>query len=255
MSGWIKLHRDLRKWKYYKKDGYVKLWLHMLLEANYSEESVFDGFGNEIKKGQFSTGRKRLESETGLNASKVERILKKLEIEQQIEQRKTNQCRIITVLNWEKYQYVDSESNNERTTSEQRVNNQRTQNKKLKKLKKENNNIYIVEKQILELWNSLNLKKWTGTDLQLEEIGKFSKKFKYPKEEIKKSIKNYAEVLHNEKKFFNYQWTLGAFLSGGHKNFVSENFSDKDFLKDSKTNDREEMYARIKRDCNIEEGE
>ncbi len=80
MAGWIKLHRDLRNWRFYKKDGYFILWCHLLLEAHHGDTSIYDGIGNEIKKGQFSTGILRLAQETGLSRGKVERILKNIEI-------------------------------------------------------------------------------------------------------------------------------------------------------------------------------
>ena len=81
--------------------------------------------GNQIIKvssGQTLTGRNKIAEATGLNSSKVERLLKVLEIEQQIEQQTFTKYRIITVTNWCKYQMfeqqIEQQVNNKRTTSE-----------------------------------------------------------------------------------------------------------------------------------------
>lgn len=96
------------------------------MEANSSNDIIYDKFGNALKKGQFSTGRNRLSKETGINRSKIERILKTLEIEHQIEQQKNNKCRIITIVNYEQYQESEHQV-------EHLVSIKRAQNKKYKK--------------------------------------------------------------------------------------------------------------------------
>jgi DNA-binding transcriptional regulator YhcF (GntR family) len=75
-----------------------------------------------LNPGQLLTGRKVLAKNTGISESKVYRILKYLESEQQIEQQTTNNFTVITIKNWGEYQKVNSKMNNQRTTSEQPVN-------------------------------------------------------------------------------------------------------------------------------------
>ncbi len=58
----------------------------------------------------------------------VERVLKYLEIEHQIEQQKTTKYRVITILNWDKYQTEDSKSDNKRTTDEQQADTYKNDN-------------------------------------------------------------------------------------------------------------------------------
>lgn len=90
---------------YYKKSSAVHLWLHLLLDANHEEkEFLWNGKIIKVKPGQMITGRKALSKETGIHRSSIERILKMLENEHQIEQQKTNKYRLITILNWKKYQ-------------------------------------------------------------------------------------------------------------------------------------------------------
>ena len=106
---------------------YVALWLRLLMLATHKPRNViFKGKRITIKPGQFLTGRIFLADKTGINQSKIERLLKNLKTEQQIEQQTSNVNRLITIVNWEKYQaneqQIEQPVNNQRTTSEQPVN-------------------------------------------------------------------------------------------------------------------------------------
>lgn len=126
--GHIKTHRELINKAFYKDSEKVHLWLHLLLRANWIErEEMFAGKPIKCKPGQFTTGRKQLSIETGINESKIERILTYFEkIEHQIEQQKSSVNRLISIVNWCKFQQSEQRNeqqvNNDRTTSEQRVN-------------------------------------------------------------------------------------------------------------------------------------
>jgi len=84
------------------------------------------------------TGRKKLSEQTGIPESTVERILKYLENEQQIEQQKTNKFRIITIRNWEKYQ--GCEKANIKTDGKRTANGQQVDT--YKNVKNDKNNKY-----------------------------------------------------------------------------------------------------------------
>jgi len=133
VTGWIKLYRSLKNKGWYKKSDFVHLWIHLLIKANHKgKEFWFGGKNIKVSAGQFVTGRKILSAETGISESKVQRILKQFESEQQIEQQTNNTNRLISILNWEQYQKVEQQSeqqmNNGRTTSEQRVNTNKNDN-------------------------------------------------------------------------------------------------------------------------------
>lgn len=145
-NGYVKVYRSLTEKGYYKDSSYVHLWVHLLMKATYQDkEYLFNNKIEYLKPGQCITGRFSLSRETGIQASKIERILKCFESEHQIEQQTTNKFRIITILNWSEYQQNEQQSeqqvNNQRTTSEQPVNT----NNKEKKDKKENKEIYTSE--------------------------------------------------------------------------------------------------------------
>ena len=72
-----------------------------------------------LSPGQLVTGRKAIAAATGINESKVYRILDVLKSEQVIEQQTNSKFSVISITNWQEYQ--ESEQQNE-----QQVNSKRT---------------------------------------------------------------------------------------------------------------------------------
>lgn len=171
-SGWIKIHRKIKNKGYYKKSEYIHLWIHLLLEANHDEkEFLWNGQLIKVRSGQFITGLRSLESETGIKRSTVDRILKMFENETQIEQQVTTKFRLITIKNWEEYQKVETQNEKQvghrRDTSETQL---RT-NKNEKNYKNEKNIYITLTEQIEPLRNSYSpslienfLLYWDETD-------------------------------------------------------------------------------------------
>jgi len=163
--GYIKLFRSLKNKGWYKKSDFVHLWIHILIKASHKQtEFWFNGKSLNLQAGQFVTGRKQLKDETGINESKIERILTYFEkIEHQIEQQKTSKNRLITILSWELYQdneqYNEQPVNNKRTTSEQPVNTYK--NVKNNKNDNTHKNIYA---DFLEKFNILLNRKFKVLD-------------------------------------------------------------------------------------------
>ena len=153
-SGYIKMHRSLMDKGYYLKSEYVHLWLHLIYKATYTKrEFMFNDKIEVLQPGQFITSRNKLSIETGIEESKIERILNVFKTEQQIEQQSRNKFRIISILNWNEYQNLEQqnelEMNSKRTASEQQVNT----NNKDKKEKKERINREFIVPSIEEIRN------------------------------------------------------------------------------------------------------
>lgn len=186
-DGWIKLHRNILNNPISKKSDYAWLWITLLLKASHKNNKIlWDGKTIEIKPGQIISGRKKLASETGISESKVYRILKYLENEQQIKQQHTNKFTIITILNWAKYQKteqrVKQQMNNKRTTSEQQVNTY----KNIKNDKNDKNNkkrfldfVFLTDKEHKKLLDKLGKDKTDDLIERLNNyIGSKGKKYK-----------------------------------------------------------------------------
>ncbi|MFW9851826.1 MAG: hypothetical protein ACFFDS_02700 [Candidatus Thorarchaeota archaeon] len=122
-DGWIKIYRSLFNKGFYVKSEYVHLWIHLLMKANHEAREMYcDGRSVIIPRGQLLTSRNSLSKETGIHESKIQRILKFFESEQQIEQQTTNRYRLITIKNYHFYQKHEQQNeqvlNNSRPTSE-----------------------------------------------------------------------------------------------------------------------------------------
>ncbi len=169
-NGWIKLHRDLLDNAIIEKPEYAWLWCVLLLKANHKTKTfIWNNNKTECKEGQLLTSRKKLAEITCFSESKIERILKYLEIEQQIEQQTTTKYRLITIINWEKYQGNGQQNG-------QQVNNKRTTNGHKQECKELKNKEKIYKKEkALEKKSFGEFVLLTGDQYQ-KLITKFGKK-------------------------------------------------------------------------------
>lgn len=128
MQGWISIHRKILDNPVVCKDAdYLSVWIYLLLNATHkSIPAMFRGTKIILQEGQLITGRKAISDKLKVSESKVQRILKAFENEQQIEQQSSNKNRLISITNWHLYQdteqRIEQPVNNERTTDEQPVN-------------------------------------------------------------------------------------------------------------------------------------
>lgn len=150
-TGHIKLYRQISEKGWYKDSECVHLWIHLLLKATYTErEFMMNGKIIKLKPGQFVTGRKSLAEETGINESKVERILNMFKIEQQIEQQTNSRNRLITILSWDNFQKNEQQTNSGRTTDEQRVNTYNKDNKDNKENNINKNGVFLKKEKPID---------------------------------------------------------------------------------------------------------
>jgi len=128
MNGWISLHRKILDNPVVCKDSdYFAVWVYLILTATH--EGMYKLFKKEkilLNPGELITSRKSISSKLKIQESKIERILKAFESEQQIEQQTSNACRLVKLVNYAEYQNIKQQDeqrmNNERTTDEQRMN-------------------------------------------------------------------------------------------------------------------------------------
>lgn len=141
----------------FKDADHLAVWMYLLLEATHQDyPKMFGGKKIVLKPGQLITGRKVISEKTGVEESKVKRILKVFKSEQQIDQQAERYGSIITILSWDKYQCNDQQNaqqvTNECPTSDQRVTTlQEHKNRRTQEQKKD---IYSSER--IEIINCLN---------------------------------------------------------------------------------------------------
>lgn len=118
-NGWIKLHRKILT-NPQLKGRRLALWVTLLLLATHDEqECTFKGERITLESGQLITGRKYLSQNSGFAESGIESVLAMLEKEQQIRQQKSNKNRLITIIQWEKCQQKEQQTDNKVTTNRQ----------------------------------------------------------------------------------------------------------------------------------------
>lgn len=111
-SGWIKEHRSLLNWRWFKDPNTAHLWHYLLLRASWlDEEQEFRTI--KIKKGQVLESLPSLSKNTGLTCMNVRTALNHLKSTGEITDELTGCGRLITIVNYAKYQAADSQGNRE----------------------------------------------------------------------------------------------------------------------------------------------
>lgn len=127
MDGWIKLHRKIWDNPIVTKDSdHLAVWVWLLTHATHRERAAM--FGGEkilLAPGQLITGRKQISEATGVNESKVKRILELFKSDQQIDQQTNRHGSVISIVRWVDYQKSDQQNDqlmtNQWPTSDQPV--------------------------------------------------------------------------------------------------------------------------------------
>lgn len=138
------MFRRFLEWEWYDQTSMVRLFLHLLLKANYEDKKWH---GVVIKRGQLVTSFANLSAETGLSLQVVRSCLDKLQSTGEVNKQSTSQYTIITVCKYADYQQTEDgeqQTNNIPITSEQQTSNKRTtneqqQHKNIRKKEDKNN--------------------------------------------------------------------------------------------------------------------
>ena len=137
-EGWIKLHRKFMTWEWYADDHMVRLFVHLLLEANHKPQRWR---GILIERGQLVTGRFKLSENTGISEQSIRTCLNRLKSTSEITIKSTSKYSIITICNYNKYnlatteinQQINQQSNQQLTSNQPATNQQLTTSNNNKK--------------------------------------------------------------------------------------------------------------------------
>ena len=108
----IKLYDKILNWEWYKDINTFRLFLHLLLKANYKDIS-FEG--RKILRGQLVTSLPSLSSQTGLTVRQVRVSLDHLKMTGEVTSTAYSKYRIITVVKYDEYQSVDRQEGSQMT--------------------------------------------------------------------------------------------------------------------------------------------
>ena len=118
-EGFIFLHRKIEDWEWYDDANTFRLFIHCLLEANFTEKNWR---GIKIERGQFITSQPKLAHSLKLSIMQIRTSLNKLKSTGEITVLTTADYSIITIKNYDEYQQNNS-LNNGLITDKQQSNN------------------------------------------------------------------------------------------------------------------------------------
>lgn len=102
-QGFIVLYRQLLEWKYFYSPYALKLWVYLLLRANWKTGYFL---GVEIPRGSLATSIRRLASDTDMDANTVRKWLKRFEKEDMISIKTTHRFTHIFISNYADFQDI-----------------------------------------------------------------------------------------------------------------------------------------------------
>lgn len=113
-GSWIKLYRSLLDWEWYDDINTCRLFIHLLLTANYEDKKWH---GMVIKRGQRFCSLSTLAEETGLSIKSIRVALTHLALTGEVAKETTRQGMLLTLVGYAKFQDVGaSEGANEGQT-------------------------------------------------------------------------------------------------------------------------------------------
>ena len=246
MEGWIKLHRKTLDNPIITKDSdYLAVWIYLLLNATHQEyDTLFKGKRITLQKGQLITGTISISQKLKINKDKVQRILKSFENDKQITQQTSNKNRLISILNWDKYQEFDKQNDKQVINKCETDDKQLITNKNVKNIKNDKNVTTTVGdscvdglQDIIDFYNE-NIGLITPYGLEtLEDYAK-----EMPADLIILAMKKAVEA---DKRTIQYiKGILNNWSKKGIKTVLEAQKEDEQFKKDNKKQEKNKPEQR-----------
>ena len=126
----IKLDRNITKWRWYKNANTMRVFIHILIEANINN-NPFENI--IIKRGQLPTSYEKIANTLNLTIQEVRTAIQHLKSTGEITVKRYSKFQVITVVG---YSYYQDKSTVKKTINQQSLNNQSTINQQqLKNIK------------------------------------------------------------------------------------------------------------------------
>lgn len=214
-GGYVKIYRKIKNWEWYKDGNTLRVFLHLLLSANYAPSKYK---GHDVGVGSLVTGRKQLADELSLSEQQIRTALEHLRATNEITIKTTNKFSVITLTNYAVYQVPDGISNQQ--DNQQITNNQPTSNQQVTTSKESKNIRNIKEKEIYKEKESPPAKEPRHkygeyqhvllTDRQYEKL-----KAEFGEEATAKYIRKVDEYCQQYgKKYSDYNLTIRNWMRG-----------------------------------------
>lgn len=105
-KGFALMHRKIMELPFYRTDSEaVHLWIHFILTANHAPAIVSTELGDVmVRRGEFMTGRNKLELATGITGNRIKYLIGKFEKLGMITKSTTKKFSLIYVTKYDEYQ-------------------------------------------------------------------------------------------------------------------------------------------------------
>ena len=130
----IKLDRNIQRWRWWGNDLTFKVFCYLLMNANV-EDRDFENI--TVHRGQLVTSFAHIASDCLTTINKVRKVIERLESTHEITKCSTPKYTVITVLNYDLYQKSTKKSTNESQTNPKRITNKSQQYKNNKNISKD----------------------------------------------------------------------------------------------------------------------
>ena len=134
MGSYIKIDRKILDWEWYSDINTCRLFLHMLLRANW-KDGRFQGA--EVPRGSFISSIRKLSEETGLTEREIRTAISHLKTTGEVTSESHTKYTVFTVKNYGSYQSTNTQSDKQTTGERQADDRRPTTIEEGKKVKRE----------------------------------------------------------------------------------------------------------------------
>lgn len=223
MKGFIKLHRSILDWEWYKDANTKHLFIHLLLNACYDNCRFM---GKSVKRGEYITSLTRLSNDLNIPVRQLRTSLKRLVKTQEIDTQTTNKYTKVTILNYDSYQVDEVKKKKQATRKRQTKDTQTTEiSKNIRS--KENNKTMIEQCKQDVMWKettamhfSLSISKIDNALNKFEEVLTITDEKKSTMRDLKSHFVNWMRYNSNKISASNgdYKWKWkGQAIKSGTK--------------------------------------
>jgi transcriptional regulator with PAS, ATPase and Fis domain len=171
MKGYIKLHRRIMDWEWYKDSNTKNIFIHLLLNACYDSCRFM---GQSVDRGEYITSLSRISNDLNIPIRQVRTSIKRLKQTGEIDTLTTNKYTKVTICNYESYQVEETKTKKKTTRKRQASDTQTTDiNKNIIK-KEDKNNIFLKECLSDESWKEIVCMQ---NKLDVEQVNSLLKNF------------------------------------------------------------------------------
>lgn len=136
-NGYIKIHRKMLDWEWYRDANTFRLFFHLLLIANWEDSRYM---GMVIPRGSCVVGRQKLSLDLGMSERSVRTSLEHLKSTNEITIKTTNKFSVVTITKYDDYQsLIDEKRPAKRPTISPSADHPSTTSKEIKNIKNINN--------------------------------------------------------------------------------------------------------------------